>query len=118
VIYSRARAGNGDISKAQTHEEEEPINLSSGRTKYQNFWVGVNRGIFMDSRNPLIVDEDNLRTAKIEKVQDINVWLKSFFDVAYVFCHRAEIRTCSTLTRDTSSCGMGSYRYWWSTQWS
>jgi hypothetical protein len=69
VIYSRAKLKGGEGVKHNAEEEEEKsVNLASERAKYQNFWIGVNRGINIDSKNPRIIEDGAKRTASTEKV--------------------------------------------------
>lgn len=72
VIYSRAKAAQADNSKSHNNEEEQEVNLLSERAKYKNFWIGVNRGILIDSKNPKIVEETGKRTIAVEKVSKVN----------------------------------------------
>ena len=43
--------------KGVSNEEDKLRNFSSERLKYQNFWIGVNRGINIDSKNPKLVGD-------------------------------------------------------------
>jgi hypothetical protein len=69
VIYSRAKLKGGEGAKHNPEEEDNTINLASERAKYQNFWIGVNRGINIDSKNPRIIEDGGKRTAHTEKVR-------------------------------------------------
>lgn len=44
------------------------MNLASERAKYKSFWVGVNRGITLASKNPKILDDENKKTDSNEGV--------------------------------------------------
>lgn len=58
MLVARAKSkAAGETAKAGNAEEDKLRDLSSERLKYKNFWVGVNRGISIDSKNPKTVGD-------------------------------------------------------------
>lgn len=72
VIYSRAKQGKPEgAAKTPIAEEDQQVNLAIERAKYKSFWVGVNRGISIDSKNPRQVEVlGKERKAAIERVSN------------------------------------------------
>jgi len=56
---SKVKDTKGDPGKVSIGEEgETQVNLAIERAKYKSFWVGVNRGINLDSKNPRVLDDE------------------------------------------------------------
>ena len=74
IIHARARQSKSESSKVVNtgDEDDTQVNLASERAKYKSFWVGVNRGITLASKNPKILD-DEIKKIDINEGVRINV---------------------------------------------
>lgn len=101
VIYSRAKENtSGETTKGQALEIIEHSNFAKERAKYRNFWVGVNRGVSIDSKNPKIVDNDEFtRAREAEKVSES---CKLFLEVFNMYFYLPERKQAYVLPSGTA----------------
>lgn len=70
MIYAKAKQQTESI-KEVVLEDEQQRSLAIDRKKYQSFWVGVRRGIVIDSKNPKLFNYASKRSAHAGKVSKI-----------------------------------------------
>ena len=69
---SKAKGTKADPGKVSIGEDgDTQVNLAIERAKYKSFWVGVNRGINLDSKNPRVLEDEYKKKDSDEPVRNL-----------------------------------------------
>jgi hypothetical protein len=92
VIYARAKEAKQEAAK-ESEIDDTQVDLALERAKYQAFWVGVNRGIYIDSKNPKVLDEaaSHRHGHGTQVISNISEWCSRvlFYFVVMVYREKA-----------------------------